>query len=274
MNTLSSALPSPRRSRLPSIAAVLGVLAAVGWFAAVRVLAGDVADAAQAARVAKGAQLVTLLRETAQRRVKTSAQVLAQDTRLQAAVGLADLDKLTVNDLLQDLQALDPDGLFALFDPAGRVIAALGARQMEGLDLSSSSAVKAALAQDASATGVWLVDERVVELAVSPIRVGERLAGLLAVGVRVEDAALATAAQAAGVQLALQVEGHPVWTSASVPESTWRTAPVGTVAVSDAARYLVAAPRTEDNTLYLLSWAVPMLALLFAALAFWRGGGP
>lgn len=265
---------SLRRGRVHSVAAVLGVALAVAWFVAVRVKVGAEAEAQQAARVQKGAQLVELLRHTAQDRVKTGAQVLAQDTRLQAAVGMAELDALTVNDLLQDLQKLDPQELFALLGANGRVIAALGAPRMVGLDLASSAAVKAALAQDTAATGVWLVDDRVVEVAVSAIRVGERRVGLLVVGVRVEDAALATAADAAGVHLGLLLEGRPVWTSTPLPESTWRTEPTSAVEVTDAARYVVAALPPADDTFLQLSWAVPVGALLFALLAFWRGGGP
>jgi hypothetical protein len=97
---------------------------------------------------------------------------------------------------------------------------------------------------------------------------------LLVVGVRVADAALATAAAAAGVHLALFLEGRPVWTSSPQPAATWRIEPTTTVEVSDAARYLVAAGPAPADTLELFAWAVPLAALLFAALGFWRGGGP
>jgi hypothetical protein len=133
---------SVRRARLYSAAAVLGVVLAVGWFIAVRSVSNAAATTERAAKVEKGAKLVALLRHTAQDRVKTGAQVLAQDTRMQAAVGQAEMDRLTINDLLQDLQKLDPQEVFALLTPNGKVIAALGAKQMEGLDLSSSNLVK------------------------------------------------------------------------------------------------------------------------------------
>ena len=136
MNTLSLAPPaSLRRGRVFSVAAVLGVALSLAWFVGVRVLSGSGNGAERAARVERGAQLVTLLRKTAQDRVKTGAQVLAQDTRLQAAAGQAQLDRATVNDLLQDLQKLDPQELFALLSADGRVIGARAAPQMEGLDL-------------------------------------------------------------------------------------------------------------------------------------------
>ena len=263
-----------RRGRFYSAAAIVGVALAVGWFFAVRAVIGASAAAERVAKVERGAKLVALLRHTAQDRVRTGAQVLAQDTRLQASVAQAEGDRLTVNDLLEDLQRLDPQELFALLSANGRVIAALGAKQLEGLDLSTSAAVKAALNQEAAATGVWLVDNRVVELAVSPIRAGDRRVGLLAVGVRVEDAALASAADAAGVQIALLVEGKPVWASAAVPESTWHLEPVKELEVNDSARYVVAAPTPADGPLVALIWAVPTLGLLFALVGFWRGGSP
>jgi hypothetical protein len=265
---------SVRRARLYSAAAVLGVVLSVGWFVAVRSIGNAAATTERAAKVERGAKLVSLLRHTAQDRVKTGAQVLAQDTRMQAAVGQAEMDRLTINDLLQDLQKLDPQEVFALLSPNGKVIAALGAKQMEGLNLSTSALVKTAIAQEGASTGVWLVDDRVVEVALSAIRVGERRVGLLAVGVKVEDAAMASAADAAGVNLALMIEGKPAWTSAQLPEATWRTEPTKTVEVSDAARYVVAAVPPPEGPLTALLWAVPILSLLFASLGFWRGGTP
>jgi hypothetical protein len=206
--------------------------------------------------------------------VKTGAQLLAQDTRLQAAAGQAEMDRLTVSDLLGDLQKLDPQATFALLSPSGRVISAVGAVKMEGLDLSSSNAVKTAIAQEGAATGVWLIDDRVLEIAVCAIRVGERRVGLLVVGVRVEEAALATAADAAGVNLGLLVEGRPVWANAHLPATIWRTEPIREVGVNETVRYVIAAAPDEDSPLPMLAWVVPVGALLFATLAFWRGGGP
>ena len=265
---------SLRRGRVFSVAAVLGVALSLAWFVGVRVMSGSGSGAERAARVERGAALVGVLRKTAQDRVKTGAQVLAQDTRLQAAVGDAQLDRATVNDLLQDLQKLDPQEIFALLSAEGKVIAARAAPQMEGLELGSSAVVKAALAQEGAATGVWLVDERVVEIAVSAIRVGDRRVGLLVVGVRVEDSALSTAADAAGVHLGLLLEGRPVWTSAPVPESTWRLEPSAAVVVSDSIRYVVAPRAAPEDPFELFAWVVPLAALLFATLAFWRGGAP
>ncbi len=274
MSTMSvSASSSPRRRRAFSVAAVLGLTLALAWFLAVRVLAGQSISAQRTAQVERGARLVTLLRHTAQDRVKSAAQVLAQDTRLQAAAGMAELDQVTANDLLQDLQKLDPQAIFGLLNADGRVIVTRGAPQLEGLELGSSAVLKSALSQDGAANGVWLVDDRVVEIAVSAIRVGDRRVGLLVVGVRVEDAALATAAAASGVHLALMLEGRPVWTSAPVPESTWRIEPTSVVEASESARYVVAPAPGPADTLELFSWAVPLAALLFAALGFWRGGG-
>ncbi|MDP1825896.1 MAG: hypothetical protein Q8L48_21715 [Archangium sp.] len=272
--TASGSLAPSRRKRVFSVAAIVGVALALAWFVGVRLTQGAGVTAERTARVERGAQLIALLRRTAQDRVRTGAQVLAQDTRLQAAAGMAELDKATANDLLEDLQKLDSQELFALLSAEGRVIAARGAPQMEGLDLASSAVVKTALAQEGAATGVWMVDDRVVEIAVSVIRVGERRAGLLVVGVRVADAALATAAAAAGVHLALMLEGRPVWTSSPQPPTTWRLEPTATVEVSDAARYLVAAGPPPADSFELFAWAVPLAALLFAALGFWRGGGP
>lgn len=273
MSTIGSLSPV-RRSRLYSVAAVVGVVLAVAWFVSARLMRQRAEEAEKVASVSKGVQLVALLRQTAQDRVKTGAQVLAQDTRLQAVSAMAKMDRPTVNDLLQDLQKLDPRELFALLSSRGEVIAALGAPQLNGLNLASSEVVKAALAGEGTPTGVWVVDDRVVEIAASPVRAGERLVGVLVVGIKLEDSALATVADAAGVHVGLLLEGRPVWSSAPVPESTWRGPQVSQLEVSDAARYAIAPTNGDPSSVDILAWAVPVGALLFATLGFWRGGGP
>lgn len=265
---------SLRRTRTSTVAPVLGLVLALVWFVAVRVRAQRSVEAERDVRVDRGVQLVTLLRQLAQDRVQTGAQVLSQDPRLQAVAGLAEPDRATIDDLLQDLQQLDPQELFTLLDAKGRVLAARGAPQLEGLDLSSSAVVKAALTQDRAVTGVWLVNERVVELAVSAIRVGDRRVGLLGVGVKLEDAALETAASAAKVDLALLLEGRPAWVSSPGDPARWLGGGLGVVPVTDAARYVVAAQSPPEDATARWAWVVPIGALVFAFLGFWRGGHP
>ena len=100
----------------------------------------------------------------------------------------------------------------------------LGAAKLKGLDLASTAVVKAALAQEGAAVGAWLVDDRVAEVAVSAIRVGERPVALLVIGGPVEDSALASAAAAAGAHLSLWLEDKTVWSTTVLPAEAGLTA--------------------------------------------------
>lgn len=270
----SSLVTSLRRTRspLPAIAATIGMTAAAAWFVAARQVAQAESLAQQEAAIEQGAKLVALLRQTASDRARANAQLLAEDTRLKAALSVPELDRRTLLDLLQDLKKLDDQETFAVLSPAGRVRAVLGAPQLEGVDLGTSAAVKSALAQPGAATGAWLVDGRVLELGVAAVRVDETPVGMLAIGLRVSDDALTTAARAARVNLALVVGDKPVWASAKVAEETWTSPRAKSIEVSELARYVVAADAETPEYLVAFAWAVPIGVLLFATLAFWRGG--
>ncbi len=262
------------RSRLPAVAAVVGLLLAVGW-AVFSLQMGAAARHEQQQRAQQQAHvLVELMRTTVQARAAADAQRLAQDPRLQSTLATANVDDATILDILQDLQKLNSQALFAVLSPAGRVRVQLGAPKMEGLDLSSSAVVKAALAQESAALGTWMVDDRVEEVAVIGVKAGERVVALLAIGNRLDDASLGTVARAAQVNLALLVDELPVWTSAVMPVGTWFQPAVERIEVKGStppARFVASAIPVEDPAAPLV-WVVPGLAFVFALLAFWRGG--
>lgn len=263
-----------RRSPLPAVAAVVGVLLAVAWaLVAFQVLTTQREAADTKARQSARA-LIELLRGTVRARAAADVQMLAQDPRLQATLSVPNIDDETIRDILQDLRRLNEQAIFAVLSPAGRVRVALGAPHLEGVDLSTSAVVKAALEKDTAALGAWMVEDRVAEVALSSVRAGERVVALLAIGNRHDDAALATVAKGAQVHLALLVDGQPAWADVEQPASAWLGAGVERIEVPETvppARF-VALPARTDETPASLVWAVPVFALGFALLAFWRGG--
>lgn len=262
-----------RRSMFPAIASVVGLVLAAGWFFAVRQATKAERYAAESHALERVAGLIDVLRQTAQDCAKGDAQLLAEDPRLKSTLGLADVDEATILDVLQDLQKLNGQQLFAVLTPEGRVKVALGAPKLKGLDLSTSSIVKTALGQEGAAVGPWMVDDRVAEVAAAAVRVGDRTVAVILVGGAVPDATLAKAAQAAGVHLALMVDDRLVWSDGPMAAATW-TQDVARIEVKGAvppSRFMAAPIETEDP-LWKLAFAVPALALVFAVLAFWRGG--
>ena len=120
---------------------------------------------------------------------------------------------------------------------------------------------------------MWLVEDRIAEIAVSAVRIGDRIVALLVVGNLVSDAALATAAKSAGVHLALMTDERLVWSDTALLPSTW-AGDVKRLEVKGAippARFM-ATPVEDEEATFRLAFVVPLVALLFAMLAFWRGG--
>lgn len=263
-----------RRSRLPAIAAVVGLLAAAGWVMAMRQARQIQMRAQQSEAMERAGVLVELLRESTQKRVAADAQMLAQDPRLQSTLAVSNVDDATILDILQDLQKLNGEALFAVLTPTGTVRVVLGAPKIKGLDLSTSSVVKRALAQDTAALGTWLIDDRVEEVAVMAVRAGDRPVALLAIGARLDDQQLSKLAKGAGVHLALMVEDKPVWSDATMP-GAWSGPNTARFEVNGSippAQFIAApVPPAPDNSDALI-WMVPGLAVVFAVLAFWRGG--
>jgi len=263
-----------KRSRLPAIAAIVGLLAAAGWVWAMRQAHQGQLRAQQSQALERTGVLVELLRESTQKRVAADAQMLAQDPRLQSTLAVSNVDDATILDILQDLQKLNGEALFAVLTPSGMVRVVLGAPKMQGLDLSTSSVVKRALSQETAALGTWLVDDRVEEVAVIAVRAGDRPVALLAIGARLDDQQLAKLARGAGVHLALMVEDKPAWSDATMP-GAWtgpNTARYEVKGSIPPAQFIAAAlPPVPDNSDALI-WMVPGLAVVFAVLAFWRGG--
>jgi hypothetical protein len=259
---------------VPTVSAVIGLLIAAGWFLTARQIAATSRRAHQSAALERTSDLVDLLRQLTQARVKADAQLLAEDPRLKSTLSAANVDEATILDILQDLQKLNGQGLIAVLSATGRVDVVLGAAKLKGLDLSTSAVVKAALGQEGAALGTWMVDDRIEEIAVTAVRTGDRVVALLVIGARLEDAALARAAKASGSHLGLLVEERTVWSDEPLPDATWQANDAQRIEVKGStppARYVAVSIPAEEE-LGRLTWAVPLAALLFAVLAFWRGG--
>jgi hypothetical protein len=265
-----------KRSRLPAAAAVVGLLLAAAWVWAMRQAHNGELKLQQTQALDRAGVLIELLRESTQKRVAADAQMLAQDPRLQSALAVsANVDDATILDILQDLQKLNGEALFAVLTASGTVRVVLGAPKMQGLDLSTSAVVKKALTSENASLGTWLVEDRVEEVAVIAVRAGDRPVALLAIGARLDDQQLSKLAQGAGVHLALMVEDKPTWSDATLP-GAWNGPNVARYEVKGSvppaqfiAAPIAAAPQDNND---LLVWMVPALAVVFAVLAFWRGG--
>jgi hypothetical protein len=121
-------------------------------------------------------------------RALANVKVLVDETRVRATVVTPNFDEATVTDVLDDLRIASGATVLAVLNVAGKVQARSGADVLQQLDLGSVKAVKAAL--DNPTAAVWTLPERVLVIALAPIRSGAGVASLLMIGFEVGSATL------------------------------------------------------------------------------------
>ncbi len=199
----------PRRSRclrraprsagavVATVAAILsfGALGAAAWLANAeldRVLSAQDDEAlAQASRTLE--ELVNRQRE----QLVSEVKVLADDNRIRATVLAPKFDQATVQDVLEDLRKSSGATLLAVLDASGKVQAVTGAVSLREVDLSGSTAVRAAFEQPTS--DIWTLPDQVQVIGLAPIRSGSETPALLVKGLPLAKSQLATVETALGV---------------------------------------------------------------------------
>ena len=192
--------PSRARSAgavVATVAAILsfGALGAAAWLANAeldRVLAAQDDEAlAQASRTLE--ELVNRQRE----QLVSEVKVLADDNRIRATVLAPKFDQATVQDVLEDLRKSSGATLLAVLDANGKVQAVTGAVSLREVDLSSSTAVRAAFEKPTS--DIWTLPDQVQVIGLAPIRSGGETPALLVKGLPLAKSQLATVDTALGV---------------------------------------------------------------------------
>jgi hypothetical protein len=145
----------------------------------------------QAARTLE--ELVNRQREQLVAEVK----VLADDNRIRTTVLAPKFDEATVQDVLEDLRRSSGASLLAVLDGSGKVQAVTGAVGLRQVDLSGSSAVKAAFQRPTS--DIWTLPDQVQVIGLAPIQSGDQTPAILVKGLALAKSQLATVETALGV---------------------------------------------------------------------------
>jgi hypothetical protein len=206
----------PRRSVLGAAIMVLGVVTA-GAVTYASKLSFDrgLEDLDRVTLETAGALLSSTI-ASEQRLLESSARALSDDARIRVTLATPDIDRATIEDVLADLRQASEAALVAILTPTGAVRALTGHEALKDLDMSSSAVVKRA-GTSASASGVWTFPDRLVIVALAPIRAGNELDGFLLIGNDLSQETLGQVASQLGVIGALVVHERVV-----------RSAPVGT----------------------------------------------
>ena len=256
--------PRPRSAGgvVAMVAAVLafGALGAAAWLANAeldRVLSNQDDEAlAQASRTLQ--ELVNRQREQLVAEVK----VLADDNRIRATVLAPKFDQATVQDVLEDLRKSSGATLLAVLDAGGKVQAVTGAVSLREVDLSASTAVRAAFERPTS--DIWTLPDQVQVIGLAPIRSGNETPALLVKGLPLAKSQLATVETALGVAGAVFIGDRVAASSSSdgrndeVVRGAARLADgLGDLSVGGRAYRVKIGRAGEGATAARLAWVVP-----------------
>jgi hypothetical protein len=103
-------------------------------------------------------------------------KVLVDDARVREPLATPNMDDATLIDVLEELKISSGASLVGILTPAGVVRVVAGNDSMRGLDLGASSLMKG------SGTGTWVFPDRMVGVALAPVRLGDTLVAHLMFG--------------------------------------------------------------------------------------------
>lgn len=267
-----------------AIAALVAIFG-VGWFVAAQRVLGSAGPPMEQRSVDEAAAVLQYHRQLIQAHLRAECQLLSEDPRLKSTLSVPNIDEGTISDVLADLRAQSGLKLIATLTPQARVRAVLGGDQYRGLDLSTSSVVKEASASEGAVPGTWVAGDRLVDVGVAALRVGDRTVGYLVIGATLESSALERVHAITGGAAAVLIErsvavAHPpdlapMFASlsgasgagtASFGGREYATRVEVLPGVFPPVRLAFAAPRSPMGSLNALVWA-PLAASVLAALA-------
>jgi hypothetical protein len=195
-------------------------LATAGWFAKELKAVNDEASAADQTVLNQADALFRGSIDHERRLLLSEVRVLIDDARIRTTLATPGIDVSTIEDLLRDLQESSGASILAIVEPSGTVRAVVGQDSLRGVDLKSSSILKSAAGEEA-ADSIWSFSDRMLVVAVAPIRFGEDLRAYLLIGTEPSDALLHEVARPLGVQAAVMI-GDQV-TAATTKDPDLRT---------------------------------------------------
>jgi hypothetical protein len=276
------ASPAPRSggSLVAPVAATLlfATLSAAVWMSSEQL--ARMSSSLDDQRLAQASRTIEELVNRQREQLVSEVKVLADDNRIRATVLAPKFDEATVQDVLEDLRKSSGATLLAVLDASGKVQAVTGSVGLRQVDLSASTAVRAAF--DRSTSDVWTLPDQVQVIGLAPIRSGGETPAILVKGLPLANSQLATVDRALGVAGAIFI-GDRVAASSSAG-SQQQEALRGATRLSDGLgelavggqRFRVKIGRAgEGATAARLAWLVPRgLALDRAPILTWLVWAP
>ncbi len=140
---------------------------------------------------------------------RSETLTVAQEPRLKAVLGTADIDRATIVDVAQEMQKSGGADLFVLLDADGRLIVDTADPEAVGFSLAGQPLVAAALG-DGDAGGVWTQGARVFQVHARRLAFGDTVVGVLILGHIHDDRVAAVVQRQTGSGVALVLDGAAV----------------------------------------------------------------
>jgi len=218
-------------------------------------------DRLDARTLDESAKVLDNLLAQQRKHLTSTVGVLSEDARVRAMVVTPTFDQATALDLLTDLKATSGASVIALLDSGGKVLAVVGAPEMDQLDLGTSSLVQSALEKPSAQ--LWAFANKVGVLSATPVRLDRQVRALFMMGFEIEDALLADIQRAVGAAGAVFVGDGIVASASKDPEieRALRSAaelPPGGYGVV-AGKFLAGSSRMSDSAVpATVAWLVPL----------------
>jgi len=241
-------------------ALLFATLGAAAWMSSEQ-LAG-MSSSLDDERLAQASRTIEELVNRQREQLVSEVKVLADDNRIRATVLAPKFDEATVQDVLEDLRKSSGATLLAVLDASGKVQAVTGAVGLRQVDLSASTAVRAAF--DRPTSDIWTLPDQVQVIGLAPIRSGAETPALLVKGLPLANSQLATVDRALGVSGAILIGDRVAASTSAGPQQqealrgiTRLADGLGEVAVGGRTFRVKIGRAGEGATAARLAWLVP-----------------
>jgi phosphoserine phosphatase RsbU/P len=161
------------------------------------------------AALARAGAVYTDLHALRQSLYRSETLTVAQEPRLKAVLGTAEIDRATIVDVAGEMQKSGGADLFVLLDADGHLLVDTAAPAESGHDLTAQPVVRAALL-DGEAGGVWTQAQRVYQVHARRLGFGDDIVGVLILGHLDDERVVETVRRQTGSGAVLVLDGGVV----------------------------------------------------------------
>lgn len=233
-------------------------------------------------QLARASSVWTAATADALRSLENETRVTVDDARIREPLAIPNIDDATLLDLLQELKAANGASMVGIVSGSGVVRVVSGADSIRGVNLAGSSLMKPSAT--GLSTGTWLFPEKLLAVAIAPVRLGQNVVAYFMIGREIGKHMLGLVEKATGAtggivvqqQLVASTAGDETQTAMLIGAAGFdvsdapvvigdRVASISAADSSRGGKLVFVVPRqqggTKLNTLRAMWWAPSVLAV-------------